>query len=137
MINVESGAKLDSVLVVPIFSPFDTNKLLDSPEDSYGDPTAMIDLGERAWGYEYVGSHGRVRSCEQSYEDETGWVTDRWIELYPGKLYLEDVVRPKYLDEIQIKEAQWNILVMPSDRIWSLMLTMDGRAITRVHYSRK
>ena len=41
---------------------------------------------------EYVGKHGRIRVYDEAYESEEAWESAQWLEVYPGKLYLKDVI---------------------------------------------
>lgn len=135
VINVDSGTKLSSVLKTPIFSPFDVGKLLsDNPEDLYGDPDNILDLGDRCWGYEYIGTHGRVRLCHEDFQDESGWTSAYWIVLYPGKLYINDVIKPEFLSGIVSQEGESGLLIMAGSKEWTLILEMDSNAITRASY---
>ena len=136
VVYFDSGTTLDKATATELFTPFELEKFLGSSEEYYGSPKELVDLGDRAWAEEYIGANGRVRSCHQSYKGEYGWTTDYWAELYPGKLYLDEVLRPEKIDSVAVPEGVWNLLLRPKDGAWDLMLSLDGRAVTKVHYSR-
>jgi len=141
-IRTEANKPVDAVLVVNPFSPYEYKKLLSNPVDSYGAAkhTGSEGVeGDYVYWNEYIGVHGRIRVYEETRNDgENGWSIGNWLILYPGKLYLEDVLSKEYLKTVRLKNGKWTLYVMNGENpTWFLTLTLNNAAIVEAYYSER
>lgn len=140
-IKIEANNPVEAATTGNLFSPFEYKKLLSDPE-SYGVPKNTGSEGvesDRIRWREYVATHGRLRVYEETRnEGEHGWHTGNWINIYPGKLYLENVVSAKYLKNVKPKKGNWTLYIMNGEEpTWFLTLTLTDTAITEIYYSER
>lgn len=134
-VQLPNGTAVTDVLLVDLYGPFDRSTLLRNSEDAYGEPRSSGSESkgnDHVFFKEYVGKHGRIRVYEEAYQSEAGWESAQWLEVYPGKLYLRDVIRKQYLADVGVANGNWKLSLMPSDRSWHLTLELNGEAITRI-----
>ena len=140
IIDVPAGSSVTGVLATNIYAPFDRETLLgghSKAEEAYGEPDDYWADKERDGAYaEYVAQHGRIRIYEalmESREYETAYLLRR-LEFYPGKLYLEDLIRREHLPQVpnNATDSTWRFSVLPSDEAWVLTVEVDGRAVVKV-----
>jgi len=117
-------------------TPKDRESLLHGAEEAYGRPRDSGTGGSKkdwvSWK-EYVGKHGRIRVNDESYETEEGWATTQWIEIFPGGLYLDDIVRGEYLNNVSRKKGRWKLSIYPPQSPWCLTLELDGNAVVKIN----
>ena len=129
--------KLNDVLLLNVFAPYEHNTLLDDSEKYYGEPAQ---IGNESKGKDYVnykeykGKYGRIKIYEENYESEEGWETANWLEVYPGAVYLEELVNRKYLEKIRRMEGKWKLSLSPKNKSWHLTIYLENHAITQLNY---
>jgi hypothetical protein len=57
-----------------------------------------------------------------------------WLEVYPGRLYLHDVIKKEYLEKLprQMPKGRWKLYIAPPEHPWHLTLDLDGNAVIRI-----
>ena len=139
-IELAEGLNPSDVLAMDVYSPFDREVMLgrgdDLPEDLYGKPADSGSEGDGESWIEYLTEHGRIRQYTSIYNDrDMGMTMIQWAEIYPGKLYIADVVKGEFLVGIELGENDWRLSIdcrSPSWRSKRIMINLDGRVVTRI-----
>lgn len=142
-IEINDAGSWADVLVPGLFSPYELDALIqeDIAELQYGFPKdsgGESGKSSRSWWYEYVGDNGRIRMTSVVSYGEGGDFSADLIDLYPGGLYLNDVIERRYLSKIEVdplKSGAWNVVLKGKQHSWFVLLDMDGRAVRRIHIS--
>ncbi len=130
-VELRKGTSVADVISIDLYAPFDRSTLLGRPEVTYGEPR-RFGTDKKGYFKEYVGQHGRIRIYEETYDDGEGWESAQWLEMYPGKMYLREVVRSPYLRKVDVANGEWKLSLVPADGSWYLTLGLDGETVTRV-----
>ncbi|MBK8247520.1 MAG: hypothetical protein IPK85_09010 [Gemmatimonadetes bacterium] len=118
-----------------IYVPFDRATLLKDAELAYGPPASVGHNSESSSNTvfdEYIGAVGRVRIYDELVQTEEGIDGSKWLEVYPGALYVEDLVNAEYLAKVKRHEGDWKVSIRPKDLSWYLTLTLTGRVVTKI-----
>jgi len=130
----EGSFNEDFLKISNLYAPYDVDKLIWEAEDAYGEPTDFRVVDSNVSFAEYGGKYGRIRIYEEVYQEQRGSPEiHRWLELYPGKLYLKDVIQEKYLDQLDPGRGTWDVYIRPSSgNPWYMLLELDSNAITKI-----
>ena len=136
-IELPSSTKVQDVAYGTLFAPFTIDQLLD-PLSLDEEP---VDTGSDSKGKDYVfwkeyrGHNGRIRVYDEHYETDYGWVDAQWIEIYPGQMYLGDVVNEEYLSGVSRHDDEWILSFTTTEHKWFLTLSLDGKVVQAVSYT--
>ncbi len=134
-VEVPNGTTLNDVLTMDLYSPFNRQTLVDNPMDAYGGPADTGHEGstnDQVNWYEFLGKHGRIRVYKEVYKLEYGWDDAQWLETFPGKLYLDDVIEQELLAGLEFPEKEWKLSLKSQDCSLYLIFELDGRAIRSI-----
>lgn len=136
---------IESVLALEPCAPFDCHTLLagSAAEDAYGQPRdSGVDVNgrERTFWKEYAGKLGRVRVyVSVSSDGDEDSRPSRWFEVYPGALYVTDLLREPYTIRDAPSDGAWTLNVHPARQPpawepWYLSVHAEGRAVRSIEY---
>jgi hypothetical protein len=133
-ILLSESARIDSVLKPNLYAPLKREALFDDPVKSYGEPDASVvestDPRDFVRYQEYRCDGGRVRVYTELIDNEEDSYAVTWLQFFPSRLYLEDILQPDVLRQVQQKTGIWKVTIAPDARSWYLSVELDGRAVT-------
>jgi hypothetical protein len=96
VIDLAPGATVEDALAIDLYRPMLRAKLLDDPEAAYGPPKSNGRAGRASHFKEYVSEIGRIRVLDETWtaSEEHGGGHQRWLEVFPGKVYVQDLLLP-------------------------------------------
>jgi len=135
MIDVPENTRWNEIIEINIYSPFEREKLIKNAIESYGYPIMTRTSGDKKNNLtydEYLGDYGRIRIYNEANDTEQGWEVNTWLEVSPGKLYLENVISKRYLKDIQYQNGNWKLSVSDPLRTWYFTFELEDNAITKI-----
>jgi hypothetical protein len=133
-IEVEEGLQIEDVLAIELYTPYERGDLLRNPEEVNGAPNSRGLTGDRdqvAYS-EYVGELGRIRVLFETWSNPYNGGAQTWLEVFPGALYLRELLKDRYLNGIPIRDDEWTLDIRSEDPRRYLVVQLDGDAVVHI-----